>query len=260
MKMSYREKIVLLVVIIFLVILIFVMWPIKKLRENIDKHTKSYDQIKIVYDENQRLINEIPTIEKNITKIYTDSKDLSKNFIAHKENFEIDKYLQEIINTPEYTDGTNNQFQVLYSFDQKDTEAEPLEFYYYNPKVVTYPILENADVNGNLLATTDNALYKKVTNAVCMNNLEPQTVEKHAAVVNARFTKEALFKFLDTVKQKDTGVRIVSMTIDDNYTFRQLETDEMRNNPLLEKLKGYGEGSFMVEFYTMQQIQEPVFD
>lgn len=259
MKISYREKIVLLVVIIFLVVLIFVMWPIKTIRKNIDSHQKEYDEVKIVYDENKRLIAEIPTIEGNISKIYEASKDINKNFIAHKENFEIDKYLQEFVNNEEYMEADKNKFEITGVFKQEDTEASPLDFYYYTPTIITYPILENADVNGNLLSTTDNALYKKAINAMVMNQLEPQAIEKHVASVEVKFTKEALFTFLDGLKKKDTGLRVTSVIID-NYTFNETDLEKISVNPLLARMIGFSSGTIEFEFYTMQEIQKPVLD
>lgn len=258
-QLSYREKIVLLVVTIFLVVLIFVMWPIKTIRGNITEHEKKYETVKTEFDNNNRLIDEIPVIEGNITKIYDKSKDLNKEFIVHNENFQIDQYLQKFVNDAKFIDGDKNKFEITGSFKQENAKAKDLEFYYYSPVVVTYPILENADVNGNLLATTDNALYKKVTNAVCMSNLEKQNIEIHSASADVKFTREGLFAFIDGLKEQDTGVRVVSVTIGD-YTFGQLENENITLDPAAADMKGYTTAQVKFEFYTMQQIQKPVFD
>ncbi len=268
MKLSYREKWVLLVVTVLLIVLIFVLAPIKTIRGNIEKHKDQYNEIKVVYDENNRLINEIPSIEKNITKIYTDSKDLNKEFIVHKENFQIDQYLQEFVNTSDFKDGDKNKFEVIGEFSQEDADASKLEFYYYSPSILTYPILENADVNGDLLFSTDEALYKKVINAVGMKQLENQEIEKHSATVKVKFTKEALFAFLDGLQKKDTGMRVTKVAID-RYTFNPENLQNLAiaindsSNDSSEELgdmTGYSKGEITFEFYTMQQIQEPKFD
>ena len=66
MKLSYREKIGLLVVIVLVVIIVFIAWPIKTIRTNIKNDTATREAVQQQYDETQRLIAQIPSIEANI--------------------------------------------------------------------------------------------------------------------------------------------------------------------------------------------------
>lgn len=250
MKLSYREKIGLLIFIVAIVIIIFIAWPIKLIRANIDSHTTERDGIKVKYDETKRLIAQIPTIENNIDKVYAESEGLSKEFTVHRENFEIDKFIQGILNEGKYTDGGKNKMEINGDFTEENAVASELEFYYFVPNVVTYPILEAADTNDNLMESTDKELYDRVTNALIIEELEPQEVEIHNATINMRFTKDALFAFEDELKKLDTGIRITSVTIED-YRFGALSE--------IPEEVGYSEGDVTFSFYTMQQIQKPVF-
>ena len=56
--------------------------------------------------------------------------------------------------------------------------------------------------------------------------------------------------FQDELKKLDTGVRIDSVKIED-YKFGLLSE--------IPEEVGYSEGEVTFSFYTMQQIQEPVF-
>jgi len=259
LKMSYREKIVALVLIVFVIILIFVMWPIKNIRANIKTDTEKRDTVKVDYDENNRKINEIPTIENNIKKIYEDSKDLNKDFEVHLDNFQIDEYIQKILNKDnDYRDGDKNTVQVEKSFIQSDAETDTLEYYCVIPDVITYPILESADTNGTLMKDTNPVLFDKVENAVVIKSLENQTIEVHRATIDLKFTKEGIFKFIDQMK-KDTGVRIVEFKIDDYRFGNQKPVEGVEFVEDLD-MKGYSTGTMTLEFYTMQQIQEPRFE
>lgn len=251
MKLSYREKIGLLVFIVAVVIIIFIAWPIKTIKGNIKNHTKEKEEIQVEYDETQRLIAQIPNIEKNITDVYNESKGLNEKFTIKRENFEIDKFMEEIINKAPYKATPQNTLEIKGGFSIEDADAGTLDFYYYTPNVIQYPILEAADVNGNLMETTDKALYEKVINAVAISELEAEEVELHTASVNMRFTKESLLALQDELKEKDTGIRITSVTIND-YAFGALAE--------IPEDSGYSEGSIELSFYTMQQIQEPKFD
>lgn len=259
LKMSYREKVVALVLIVLVIILIFVMAPIKMIRQNIKEDTKTMETVKVDYDENNRKINEIPGIEANINKIYDESKDLNKDFSAHLENVQIDEYIQSILNNDKYKKDGKFIMKIEGAFDMDDPETSNLEFYFYGPEVLEYPILENADTNGTLLKDTDPSLFEKFENAVYMSKLESQMIEKHSASFTASFTKEGLFQFIDQLKDENKGVRITSLSID-SYRFGNMKTDELQRAIDAADLKGYTTGTFDLEFYTMQQIQKPVLD
>lgn len=261
LKMSYREKIVALVLIVLVIVLIFVMWPIKTLREKIKTDTANRDTIKVTYDDYNRQINEIPVIEENIKKIYSESKDLNKDFSVHRENFQIDEYVQNILNKDEYKDGDKNKMEIKSGFAQVDADAGDFDFYYYEPTVIEYPILENADTNGTLLNDTNPELFKKVENAVLMETLEGQEVEIHDCTFSAKFTKEALYKFIDDLEKDDKGVRVVGLNIGD-YRFGNLNPEKIAamESTAFQDMIGYSEGSIVLEFYTMEAIQEPRLD
>ena len=251
MKLSYREKIGLLIVIVLAVIIVFIAVPIKTIKGNIKAHTEEKETVQTEYDETQRLIAQIPGIESNIKKVVEESKALSKDFYAHAENVELDKLFEEVLNKAPYVEGGKNNIEITGNYNIDDAEADEFPFYCYVPDVVTYPILEKADTNGNLLETKDKALYEKAVTAVKISELQAQNIEVHRATVPMKFKKEALLSFEDELKSKLTGARIVSVKIDD-YTFA--------NASDVPEEKGFSDGEVVIEFYTMQQIQDPVFN
>lgn len=250
MKLSYREKIGLLIFIVAVVIIVFIAWPIKTIKANIKTHESEKEKIQVTYDDTVRLIDQIPIIEGNITRIYEESKGLSEVFTIQRENFEIDQFIQNILNKDKYMQSSKNLVFVEGEFTEENAIDGPVELYYYTPDVVVYPILEAADTNGDMIEKTDKVLYEKLTNALIMESFEEQDVELHTASVDMKFTKEGLLAFQDELKELDKGVRITSVTIDD-YKFGLI--DELPENI------GYSTGKVTFSFYTMQQIQEPVF-
>lgn len=250
MKLSYREKIGLLVVVVLAVIIVFIAWPIKTIRGNIKTHEAQRTEVQEKYEDTQRKIAQIPVIEGNINKIYDETKGLSEKFFGHVDNINLDKYLEGVLNKEPYIKGGKNQIEIINQLVINDADASEIPFYYYVPNVITYPILEAADVNGNLLETTDKVLYEKALNAVNMDEAEKQTIEIRTVSVPMKFTKEALLALEDELKAKETGVRISGVTIDD-YTFGQVSE--------VPEDKGYSEGEVEFKFYTMQQIQKPDF-
>ena len=60
MKLSYREKVGLLIVVVLAVIIVFIAWPIKTIKANIKAHKEEQIAVQAQYDETQRKIAEIP--------------------------------------------------------------------------------------------------------------------------------------------------------------------------------------------------------
>ena len=250
MNLSYREKIGLLIVTVLLFVIIFIAWPIKTIKNNIKTHEAEKETVQTEYDEINRKIAKIPVIEGNINKMYEESKGLSDKFFAKSGNIDIDKFLEGVLNKEPYIKSGKNQIEIIDKLEIADSEKDDIPFYCYIPNVVTYPILEAADTNGNLLETTDKALYEKVVNAVKIDELNVQAVEVRAVKVPMKFTKEAILALEDELKSKETGMRISSVTIDD-YTFGMVSE--------IPEDKGFSEGEVELKFYTMQQIQKPDF-
>ena len=250
MKLSYREKVGLLVVLVLVVVIVFIAVPIKSIRGNIKKHTEEREKVQVEYDNTQRLINEIPVIEGNIESIYQNTKGLSEKFAPHMDNIEFAKYFENLLNKEPYKKAGKNALEITGGMTITDADTGDIPFYYYTPDVITYPILESADTNGDLMKNTDSVLYEKVQRALVMNELETQEVEVRKITIPMKFTKEALLALEDELKKSETGVRISSVTISD-YTFSYV-TDVPED-------KGYSEGNVTFTFYTMQQIQKPDF-
>lgn len=249
MKLSYREKIAFLIFTVLVIIIIFVAWPIKLIRADIVTHEKQQETVQKEYDDNKSKIKEIPFINDSIKKVYDESKEYSKIFIVSKKNFQADQYLQDILNKEgAYQKDGKNLIEVTGQFKIDDAANEELEFYYYTPNVVVYPILEAADINGNLMESQDKVLYDKVQNALSIEALEAQEVEKHVVTVDVRFKKPSLMTFVDQLKELDTGVRITGVTIEDSWFGLLSEKPEEQ---------GYSNGTITYCFYTMQQVDEP---
>ena len=249
MKLSYREKIAFLIFTVLVIIIIFVAWPIKLIRADIVKHEKQQKTVQAEYDDNKRKIAEIDAINASIERVYDESKEYSKIFIVPKKNFQADQYLEDILNKEgAYQKDGKNLIEVAGQFTIQDAKNEELKFYYYTPNVVVYPILEAADINGNLMESQDKVLYDKVQNALSIQALEAQEVEKHIVSVDVKFTKPSLMAFVDQLKALDTGVRITGVTIEDSWF--GLLSDKPEE-------KGYSKGTITYCFYTMQQVDEP---
>jgi len=250
MKLSYREKIGLLIVVCLAMIIVFIAAPIRLIKANIKDHKEEKQTVQTEYNDVKDKIAEIPKIEKNIESAYEASKGLSADFTEHRENIAISKYIEELFNKDPYIKGGKPQLEVINKLEIKDATNDEIPFFYYTPNVVLYPIVEKADTNGTLLKDTDSALYEKSVKAVFMEELEAQEIEVRKVTVPVKCAKEALMALEDELRKNETGVRLTKVNLED-YTFGA-EAEKPED-------KGFSEGELELTFWTMQQIQKPDF-
>lgn len=257
MKLNYREKLFLLIFSVIVLVIIFCAWPIRTLRQKIAANETTRKEVYDVYTDTKKKIDEIPNLEKQIEQLYNESSEYSKIFIESKSNDEVDKYVADVLNdATEYVcrNMKDNTVELYGEEKIEDAESEGLEFSYYAPLVVNYPILQAADINGNLMETENKELYDKCINATKIEELEVQEVEVHSQQLSLVCTKAGLLKFLDRMAEIDSGIKIVEIDIDNpEYNFKE-NTQQPSDVQV-----GFSIVQMRIQYYTMQKIAKPEF-
>lgn len=236
--LSYRDKIILLVIIVIAIFLVGVFVFIKPTSEKISSNKMELETVKAEQERIENVIAEIPSIEENIKTEYNNAKELSNGFAQHRETYDAEISLQELFNT----NAVN-----INSITAEPAAAEDIEFYYYTPNVVTYPLFEAADINGNLAEATS----EKLKASTVFSNVEVQQVEAYSLTISFNGQKEGINNLLNGIKDLGENVLVTNLTIDD-YTFGEAQTDAT--------LKGTSSGSMIVKFYVLEPLAEPSFD
>lgn len=256
MKLNYREKIFLLVFSVIVLVIVFCAWPIRVFRHKIEANEKTRTTVQKEFDDIHKKIDEIPNLEKQIEQLYNESSEYSKIFIESKSNEEVDKYIADILNdATEYVckNLKDNSVELFGMQKISDAENEEVEFSYCTPLVVNYPILQAADINGNLMETENKELYDKCVNATKIESLQTQQVEVHVQELNLLCTKTGLLKFLDRLEEIDSGIKVKEIKVSEpEYNFRfpeEIQTDR----------KGVSGVTMKISYYTMQKIAKPEF-
>ncbi len=260
MKLNYREKLFLLVFSVIVIVIIFCAWPIRTFRQKIDSNSKVREDVLKEYKSTKNKIDEIPNLEKQIEQLYNESSEYSKIFIETKTNEEVDKYVADILNdATEYVCKNMKDNTVeLYGIEKiQDIDQDELEFSYYAPIILDYPILQAADINGNLMETEDKELYDKCMNSTKIEALQTQMVEMHKQEINLVCTKTGLLKFLDRLAEIDSGIKVNEIKVDNpQFNFRE-NLEQAKDN--FEVQRGFSKVTINITYYTMQKIAKPEF-
>lgn len=206
MKLSYRDRIILIVVTFIAIIAIFIFAGVRPLSKQIKTNKADAQTQKAAWEEIEEDINRIPKLKKTISSSYDDALTMANYFTPERNTVELDKFIQPYIDACGMT--------VQSSFDVTDNAVTTLDFYYYTPNILTYPLAEAADLDGSLAAD----VAEKMKKTLVLSQIDSQSVVGSTVTFDFKASKENILKFADEIKNLDTTVIIQDLTIDD-YTF-----------------------------------------
>lgn len=228
-NMNTRDKMIIIIITIIAILVAGFFALIRPKYKALVADTAAFTEKQTEWDGIETKLNAIPGLKDNITKIYQESNGVAKIFVNEafadanstyddrKVNVAVDEHLQPAID--------DSKLKVD-KMEIKNTEAREVQYYYYTPNVVTYSLLESADINGNyaeeisekILAQT--VLTEKELAEVQVCNVELELVGE----------KDNLLDFLDKVKDDKNAVIVEEFNIDD-YTFQGGLDEEEEERP-----------------------------
>jgi Tfp pilus assembly protein PilO len=259
--MSYRDKMVILVISIIVILVAGFFVLIKPAYNKMVTDTATYETTKTEWDGIKQKLDAIPALKEGITKMYQDAKkdakvlentafgDVDKEYDVKKVNYGLDQYLQQTID--------DNSLSVT-EFTISGCGANSIEYYYYEPNVVTYALLETGDVNGNYEAEVRD-LIKAGT---VLSEREVASVLTNAISLEVEGKKEDLMNFLETMKADTNAININSLTIED-YSFSQGTShdvvDEEGNVTTVKDANADGKSKMTIEmnFFNAKEMDNP---
>ncbi len=270
-EMSYRDKMIILIISVIIILAVGFFALVRPKYNALVADRDTYETTKTEWEGLEAKINQIPVLKDEITKSYNDSKKTAEMFVNEafqsvndtfdnvQANLILDQYIQPAVDESELK---------VTDFTMGGVGAEELNYYYYTPDVVTYSLLESADVNGNYAKEVTDLL--KVSNALS----EQETAEVMTNTINLTVTgkKENLMTFLTKITEDENAVRVTAVSIED-YTFGAGQTQTIteqqtdaegnvttvtREVPAAADGQGESQMDISMTFYNAKPIDEPV--
>ncbi len=257
MEMSYRDKMVLLVVGVIVILVGGFFALIKPKYDTLKANEATYKKTQETWTGIEREINAIPTYQAKIDEIYKEANDTAKIFVntafesanknyAHdRTSYELDQYIQPAI------DASNVE---VTGMELGAVSAQEITYYYHTPNVLTYSLLEAADVNGNYAKEAAEVLKSGIV-LETRETAELTTMEMNMSVSG---TREALMTFLDKIDSDNNAILVDTVSIQ-NYEFTDgLELDEYGDPMPGENLEeGTSNMELTVRFFNAKAIDVP---
>lgn len=212
MKLSYRERIVLIVAIVIVIFGIGIFVFIKPKYEKMKKNKETLKTTQEAWDKKLDSFKLIPVRQESINNNYQTGLTLSQDFTDEMTSVEMDEFLQGFLNGEQFVE---NKVAVKNEMRVGDEMANAISFYYYKPNVVTYPLYEAADLDESLAKAAEEKLH----DANIFGARKAQTISTGEESFTVKIKREELMTFLDELAKhaKDTkdAMLITSVTLED---------------------------------------------
>ncbi|MCR5168175.1 MAG: hypothetical protein K6C13_13320 [Oscillospiraceae bacterium] len=230
MKLSYRDKVIFLVVVVIIVLGVGFAFFVRKAIQQTQDVNASLAIKQQEWDEVQAKIATLPDLKQELKKTVEEVDTLQKPYLDEQESYEADKYIYDILSK---VDG----FVSMKSMELTGEKEGNLAPYFYVRNSVAYDIKMSADLSGDSLPQE---VYDKYLHAEVQG--DPAVivaVEEVHLVVNItdadpESNMNAFFAMMDAISKHDKTLylRTIGQAEDEgSVTPDQEEAEEAEEGP-----------------------------
>lgn len=215
MKLNYRDKVILGVVLAIAILLGGYFALIKPKNEEIKSNNKTLEALEKTEREYKQKIAQIEPLKEEIGTIVDDTNKITKHFVPIEDvkgTVKLDRYMQHF--------AQENNIRVT-NLVLGDMSEESLSYYYIDMgSDVGSGLREFADINGSYQKNVDNVNAEKTQ----LSEREAGGVLKTQYGITAKGTVEDLWKFMTAIEEQDKTIIINSVSW--NLADKEDSTDE----------------------------------
>lgn len=238
MKLSYRDKVIFMVVVVVAILLFGFFFFVKaKIQESQDMKDNLTAK-EAERDEVDAKIDTLTSLEDQLKNDIKEVDDLQKDFIEEQETFQADQYLYELL------EPAGARFSSMSLTGETEGELSP---YFYLRNCVAYDLKINADIAGD-------SLPQQVYDKYYQTNPSPDpavivALDEVTITVNVDVDEdgapdwEPIYQMMDTISNHDKTIYLKSFASGDNN-----EGDEE-----LELLP-YSSFEFVIDVFSIEHM------
>lgn len=227
--MSYRDKMIILIISIIIILVAGFFALIRPKYDTLVTDQSTYESTKTEWDGIKQKLDAIPTLKETITTAYNEANkdasvfvneafgDYKDSLSTERVSYLVDQHIQPAL------DASNLMVGEMAIGKTGSTE---IEYYYYTPNVLTYALIEAADINGNYAQKASDAL---ATSTLLEDRQKAELLAENVDVTVVG-TRENLMTFLDALKE-DKNALVADKIVISDYTFTTGEEEEQQAAP-----------------------------
>ena len=262
MKLTYRDKIILAIILAIAVLLLGFFALVKPKYKDIQDNQTKLETLEKDRAAKQALINQIPGLKEDITKIYNDTNKITKMFVpvkAVQDPENVDKYMIEV--------AEKNKLKVT-SINVASASISEIPYYFNTPTDNYGEARVGADLNGKI----QDEINKDKEESAAL------TVRPKSRILETRYgitltgTKVNIEKYLNDLKNSGKAINVSSISLGD-FTFGKQAAKEanteMPDSPDGEEVKidvggkeisNATQAQIVISIYSVYEMDQPNLD
>lgn len=244
MKLNYRDKVILGILLAIVILLLGFFLLIKKTNQEIKDNKAILAEVQQQKDEIDAKIAEIKPLKENIKSTYDETTKLTADFVQYNDIYnarKVDQYMQHF--------AEENEVKIK-TLSAGELATGGLSYYYLTPKFVAEDQLSQADLNGDRQAAND----EKKAESVALAARTQETVLTANYNITVEGEKEKIFDYLKAIEEQDKTIIIKTVTLTNVPIGEKAE----------QKLKKESEGTekkasavLSIALYSVYDLSEP---
>lgn len=278
MKFGYRDRIILLIVCVIVVLSLGIFVFIKPKWEKLNTNQGILTTAKNEWEVQLTEFANIPTKQENIKKKHQQAEEVALNFSDEMNSVELDEFLQSKF----FNNDANIEGETLLvdGLSVTDELSNTMSYYYMTPNIVTYPLFEYADLDGSLAKSVADKRHKSDV----LSARNAQSVGAGTSSLTFRINRENTMAFIDAVEKyaKDNKDAMIinsvsigeydfnaNLDVEGKTEMKQVITHDEDGNEVIEevevavdakpgdKMPGFTNVTFNYQVFYMQEPTTP---
>lgn len=245
MKLNYRDKVLLGILLAVIIIVAGIFALIKPKITEIKENNVTLEQKLAEKAEIERKIDEIPPLQKDITDIRNETNKLVEDFMTEDmilDARKVDQLMQKY--------AVENEV-IITSLNATDISAGDMNYYYFPKSFVGEEILEEADLKGDIIKQHNDE--KAETIALDARNKGKVLMSQYSITVEG--DKEHIWNYMKAIEEQDKTMLINSVALN------EIELKEDKSKPKDENDKEINPtAQFIITLYSLYELTEPKLD
>ena len=203
MKLNYRDKVILGILLAIVILLLGFFLLIKKTNQEIKDNKAILAEVQQQKDEIDAKIAEIKPLKENIKATYDETTKLTGDFVQYNDIYnarKADQYMQHF--------AEENEVKIK-TLSVGDLSTGSLSYYYFKPTFLAEDQLKQADLNGDRQAAND----EKRAESNALSSRTQETVLASNYTITVEGDKEKIFDYLKAIEEQDKTIIINSVSL-----------------------------------------------
>lgn len=259
MKLNYRDKVILAIVLAIALMVAGFLSLIKPQRANVKSNEKKLSKLEDEKDEIDQKIARTDGIIKKINTSY-ENADKQANLFVEKEKVSTPVLLDTLMG--DYAD--KNEVKIV-ELKLDDTAVKTLEYYYKEYKEASTTLLQASDINDQL--QTEYNKNNKETDLLKARNKESVLSTRYGLDIVGE--KEKIYSYLRDIKDIDGAVLVTSFGMEkydedekneENQDDKNKDKAKEREEKSLEKDDVVVKATIVIDIYSVYKMPKPITD